>query len=225
MPSELDARGIDTAIPFTVADDGFYTKDAPGFEGNQVITHKGEKGKANKAVIEKLKEAGNLIGLGRLKHQYPHSWRSKKPIIFRNTPQWFVYMDKTLTGEGDTLRSRALNAIDDTRFVPGRGQNRLRSMIENRPDWVLSRQRAWGVPITVFIHKDTAEVLKDEAVNKRIFEAFVPKAPMPGSQAAPRNASSATTTRPTSGTWSRTSSMSGSIPAPPMPSAWKSAKT
>ncbi len=170
---ELEARGIDTAIPFTVADDGFYTKDAPGFEGNQVITHKGEKGKANKAVIEALKESGALIGLGRLKHQYPHSWRSKKPIIFRNTPQWFVYMDRDLDGKDDTLRARALKAIDNTRFVPASGQNRLRSMIENRPDWVLSRQRAWGVPITVFIHKETAEVLKDEAVNARIYEAFV----------------------------------------------------
>ncbi len=171
--AELEARGINTAIPFTVADDGFYTKDAPGFEGYEVITHKGEKGKANKAVIEKLKESGNLIGLGRLKHSYPHSWRSKKPVIFRNTPQWFVYMDKQLDGAGDTLRTRALNAIDETRFVPGAGQNRLRSMIENRPDWVLSRQRAWGVPITVFIHKETAEILKDEAVNARIYDAFL----------------------------------------------------
>lgn len=170
---DLDERGIDTSIPFTVADDGFYTKDAPGLEGNQVITHKGEKGKANKANIEFLKDAGALIGLGRMKHQYPHSWRSKKPIIFRNTPQWFVYMDKKLSVEADTLRTRALNAIDETRFVPGSGQNRLRSMIENRPDWVLSRQRAWGVPITVFINKDTSEVLKDEAVNKRIYDAFV----------------------------------------------------
>ncbi|WP_374629976.1 isoleucine--tRNA ligase [Pannonibacter indicus] len=170
--AELEERGIETAIPFTVADDGFYTKDAPGFEGQQVITHKGEKGTANKANIEKLKEAGALIGLGRLKHQYPHSWRSKKPVIFRNTPQWFVYMDRALEGPGDTLRSRALKAIDETRFVPASGQNRLRSMIAGRPDWVLSRQRAWGVPITVFIHKDTAEVLKDEAVNARIFEAF-----------------------------------------------------
>lgn len=171
---DLEARGIDTTIPFTVADDGFYTKDAPGFDGFQVITHKGEKGKANPTNIEKLKEAGALIGLGRLKHQYPHSWRSKKPIIYRNTPQWFVYMDRDIEGKsGDTLRARALNAIDNTRFVPGGGQKRLRSMIENRPDWVLSRQRAWGVPITVFINKDTSEVLKDETVNQRIFEAFV----------------------------------------------------
>ncbi|NBN64472.1 isoleucine--tRNA ligase [Pannonibacter tanglangensis] len=170
--NDLEARGIDTTIPFTVADDGFYTKDAPGFDGHQVITHKGEKGTANKANIEKLKEAGALIGLARLKHQYPHSWRSKKPVIFRNTPQWFVYMDRAIDGAGDTLRARALKAIDETRFVPATGQNRLRSMIAGRPDWVLSRQRAWGVPITVFIHKDTADVLKDPAVNARIAEAF-----------------------------------------------------
>ncbi len=170
--ADLEARGIDVAIPFTVADDGFYTKDAPGFEGNQVITHKGEKGKANKAVIEALKQSGNLIGLGRVKHSYPHSWRSKKPIIFRNTPQWFVYMDRDIAGEGDTLRARALKAIDATRFAPASGQRRLRAMIENRPDWVLSRQRAWGVPISVFVNDDTGEILKDEAVNERIFQAF-----------------------------------------------------
>src|SRR5690606_20730460 len=111
-----------------------------------------------------------LFARGRLKHQYPHSWRSKKPVIFRNTPQWFVYMDEDL-GDGTTLRSRALKAIDDTRFVPGAGQTRLRAMIEDRPDWVLSRQRAWGVPICVFADEN-GEVLKDEAVNARIIEAF-----------------------------------------------------
>jgi isoleucyl-tRNA synthetase len=107
---------------------------------------------------------------GRLKHDYPHSWRSKKPIIFRNTPQWFVHMDKDF-GDGTTLRSRALKGIDDTRFVPASGQNRLRGMIEDRPDWVLSRQRAWGVPICVFADAD-GNVLVDEAVNARILEAF-----------------------------------------------------
>ena len=99
----------------------------------------------------------------RLKHQYPHSWRSKKPVIFRNTPQWFVYMDQnfsTAGGSGNqTLRDVALKAIADTEFVPKSGQNRLRGMIEARPDWVLSRQRAWGVPITVFVHKETSEVI------------------------------------------------------------------
>ena len=173
---EIEARGISSAIPFTVDDAGFYTKDAPGFgpdrEGGpaRVIDDKGKKGDANQAVITALIEAGNLFARGRLKHDYPHSWRSKKPIIFRNTPQWFVYMDKDF-GDGSTLRSRALKAIDETRFVPASGQNRLRGMIEDRPDWVLSRQRAWGVPIAVFADVD-GNVLVDEAVNARILEAF-----------------------------------------------------
>lgn len=201
----IDSLGIDTTIPFTVDDGGFYTKDAPGFgpdaEGGaaRVIDDKGKKGDANQRVITALIAANNLFARGRLKHQYPHSWRSKKPIIFRNTPQWFVYMDKDLegktfatsstspsggevgasaTGEGaltkgtDTLRTRALAAIDATKFVPPQGQNRLRSMIADRPDWVLSRQRAWGVPITVFVNTDTGEILRSDAVNQRIIAAF-----------------------------------------------------
>ncbi|NYJ11334.1 isoleucyl-tRNA synthetase [Rhizobium leguminosarum] len=166
----LEARGIDSKIPFPVDDGGFYTSDAPGFEGARVIDDNGKKGDANDRVIKALIERNALFARGRLKHQYPHSWRSKKPVIFRNTPQWFVYMDKTLA-DGTTLRSRALSAIDDTRFVPAAGQNRLRAMIEGRPDWVLSRQRAWGVPIAVFAD-DEGEVLVDEAVNARILEAF-----------------------------------------------------
>ncbi|MDZ5700072.1 isoleucine--tRNA ligase [Chelativorans sp. M5D2P16] len=174
--AKLEARGVDTTIPFTVDDGGFFTKDAPGFgpdrEGGpaRVIDDKGKKGDANKAVIEALIEKDMLFARGRLKHSYPHSWRSKKPVIFRNTPQWFVHMDKGL-GDGTTLRTRALKAIDDTRFVPAAGQTRLRSMIEERPDWVLSRQRAWGVPICIFVDEDGA-ILKDEAVNARVLEAF-----------------------------------------------------
>ena len=173
---ELRARGIDTTIPFTVDDAGFFTRDAPGFGPDRpggparVIDDAGRKGDANKAVIDALIEKNMLFARGRLKHQYPHSWRSKKPVIFRNTPQWFVHMDKEL-GDGTTLRTRALKAIDETRFVPPAGQNRLRAMIEERPDWVLSRQRAWGVPICVFVDED-GNVLKDEAVNARILEAF-----------------------------------------------------
>ncbi|MCO5160306.1 MAG: isoleucine--tRNA ligase [Mesorhizobium sp.] len=221
---ELRQRGIETAIPFTVDDAGYFTKDAPGFgpdrEGGaaRVIDDNGKKGDANKVVIDALIARGMLFARGRLKHQYPHSWRSKKPVIFRNTPQWFVHMDKELGGYGlehapssgpsghllpagekrerdiaagtpsplgervaakqpgeggapDTLRTRALAAIDATRFVPAAGQTRLRAMIEERPDWVLSRQRAWGVPICVFADED-GNVLKDEAVNARILEAF-----------------------------------------------------
>ncbi len=175
---QLEARGIDSSIPFLVDDAGYYTKDVPHFgpeaeEGAaRVIDDKGKKGDANKRVIAALIESNNLFARGRVKHSYPHSWRSKKPIIFRNTPQWFVYMDKDLDGPGDTLRQRALNSIDATRFVPTSRQNRLRAMIENRPDWVLSRQRAWGVPIAVFVNEDTNEILRDEAVNARIIEAF-----------------------------------------------------
>jgi len=173
----LEQRGIDTTIPFTVDDDGFYTKDAPGLGPDapagaaRVIDDKGKKGDANKRVIDALVETETLIGRGRLKHSYPHSWRSKKPVIYRNTPQWFVHMDKDIGGADDTLRDRALKAIDATRFVPASGQNRLRGMIADRPDWVLSRQRAWGVPICVFVDEDGA-VLKDEDVNARILAAF-----------------------------------------------------
>ncbi len=174
--TELEKRGIDTHLPFTVDDAGFFTNVAPGFgperDGGaaRVIDDNGKKGDANKAVIETLIAHNALFARGHLKHSYPHSWRSKKPIIFRNTPQWFVYMDKQFD-DGTTLRSRALRAIDDTRFVPVAGQTRLRSMIEDRPDWVLSRQRSWGVPIVIFADAD-GNVLKDEAVNDRIVEAF-----------------------------------------------------
>jgi isoleucyl-tRNA synthetase len=163
---ELRASGVSTNIPFTVDADGRFTKEAPGFEGKQVITDKGEKGDANEAVISALKDAGMLIARGRLNHQYPHSWRSKKPIIFRNTPQWFISM----SAQG--LRDKALKAIEDTAFVPPAGQNRLRGMIQDRPDWVISRQRAWGVPIAVFVNKSTGEILNDNKVNQRIYESF-----------------------------------------------------
>ncbi len=170
---KLQALGIDTAIPYTVDDAGFYTKDAPGFDGARILDDSGKKGDANNRVIAALAERGAMVARGRVKHQYPHSWRSKKPIIFRNTPQWFVYMDRDIEGKpGDTLRARSLAAIDATTFYPPAGQNRLRSMIADRPDWVLSRQRAWGVPIAVFYNEATDTILKDEAVNHRIGQAF-----------------------------------------------------
>ena len=167
----LKRLNIDPSIPYTVDENGAFTKDAPGFEGKRVLTDKGEKGDANEAVIKALIGAGALIARGKLTHQYPHSWRSKKPVIFRNTPQWFIAMDKPIEG-GPSLRETALKAIRDTIWIPASGENRINGMVTNKPDWVMSRQRAWGVPIAVFVRKDENAPLVDDKVNRRIAEAF-----------------------------------------------------
>ena len=152
----------------------------PFFAGLEVFDRKGKEGKANNAVIAKLVEAGGIIARGRVEHSYPHSWRSKAPIIFRNTPQWFTSIDKEIGGNdehGKTIRQRALTEIDNVKWTPQSGRNRLFSMIEARPDWVMSRQRAWGVPLTCFTKKDALPtdpsfILKDAKVNARIVAAF-----------------------------------------------------
>ena len=160
------ANGI--AVPDTVAADGKFLDHVGLFAGIEVMAI-GTKNKpyypGNKAVIQALLEGGGLLASGKLVHSYPHSWRSKAPLIFRNTPQWFISMEK------NGLRAKALKAIDDTRFIPDSGRNRLGGMIEQRPDWCVSRQRAWGVPITVFVNKESGEPLRDADVYNRIVEA------------------------------------------------------
>jgi isoleucyl-tRNA synthetase len=152
-------------VPFTVDEAGVYYDHVPLFAGRCVYDQKGKDGDANGGVIGALIEANGLLAKGKLRHQYPHSWRSKAPLIFRNTPQWFISMS-----QGD-LRDKALKAIDEVQWYPKAGRNRIHAMIENRPDWVVSRQRAWGVPLTVFVHKETGEILRDDAVNARIVAA------------------------------------------------------
>ena len=162
-------------VPDTVDPDGAYYPHVPLFAGLKVLETEGKKtgkfGSANPAVIEKLIEAGALLARGRLEHSYPHSWRSRAPVIFRNTPQWFIRMDKPLEDDG-TLRERALAAIDSTAFHPAAGKNRIRSMVEGRPDWLISRQRAWGTPLAMFVDKETGQPLHDPEVDARIVAAI-----------------------------------------------------
>src|SRR5579863_6167179 len=157
-------HGIEIAD--TVAGDGTYYPHVPLFAGAAVYRPNGKPGDANEKVIAAIEAANCLLQRGKLTHSYPHSWRSKAPLIFRNTPQWFIGM------EINDLRQKALKAIDETRWIPAQGRNRIRSMIESRPDWCISRQRAWGVPIAVFVNKRTGEPLRDQAVVDRVAAAI-----------------------------------------------------
>ena len=169
-------------MTYNVEADGTYRASLPLFGGQAIITPDGKEGPANVSNIKALAASGALFAKGKLKHSYPHSWRSKAPLIYRNTPQWFVAIDKSLddglSTYGDTIRKRALNSINHlVTWTPQTGRNRLHSMIEARPDWVLSRQRAWGVPLTSFTKKgaqptDPDFLLRNADLNARIREAF-----------------------------------------------------
>ena len=155
--------------PFILNDEGVYLENVKLFAGKRVYNSDGTLGDATGSVISELINSGNLFGKGKLRHQYPHSWRSKAPLIFRNTPQWFISMEK------NGLRDKSLKAIEEVQWIPERGKNRIKSMVESRPDWVVSRQRAWGVPLAIFVNKETGQPLKDQDVNDRISKSFEQK--------------------------------------------------
>jgi isoleucyl-tRNA synthetase len=152
------AHGLE--VPDTVGPDGTFNSWVPLFAGLHVY-------KAADAVCAALDGAGTLLGRGKLVHSYPHSWRSKAPLIFRATPQWFIRMDGS-----ENIRGKALAAIAETQFVPDAGRNRIGGMVASRPDWCISRQRAWGVPIPVFVERATGQPLRDPEVFARVVEAF-----------------------------------------------------
>ncbi len=177
-----DAGMLSEVITYNVEEDGSFRADLPLFGGARILKPNGKEGDANSKVIDALVSARGLLARGKLKHSYPHSWRSKAPLIYRNTPQWFAAIDRPVADGDDefgtTIRERALTSIDRlVQWTPKTGRNRLHSMIGSRPDWVLSRQRAWGVPLSCFTTKgarpdDPDFLLRDTAVNRRILDAF-----------------------------------------------------
>ncbi len=183
----------ESGFPQLLNKDGTYKSTVPHFAGMHIF-----KESTTDAILEKLREQGALLYSNKFKHSYPHSWRSKKPLIYLATPQWFVGMEKPAPAQachpregGDPLlqqsenvdsrlhgndtpsiRAAALNAIDATTFHPAAGRNRIKSMVENRPDWCVSRQRAWGVPIALLVHKESGAVITDKPVLEKIAAEF-----------------------------------------------------
>ncbi len=158
------ARGIE--VTDNIDNEGKFRASVPLFGGLPVYDQKGEMGQGNFAPLKAIDEAGCLLAKGSIKHEYPHSWRSKAPLIYRTTPQWFISMDT------NNLRQKALEAIANTKWYPKAGENRIRAMVEGRPDWCISRQRTWGVPIAIFLDRATGQPLRDAAVCKRITDIF-----------------------------------------------------
>ncbi|PCJ59344.1 MAG: isoleucine--tRNA ligase [Rhodospirillaceae bacterium] len=146
-------------VPDTVAGDGRFYEHVPLFAGKHIF-------KADPEILSAMEKTGALLWAGKITHSYPHSWRSKAPLIFRTTPQWFISM------ETNGLRKKALEAVDTTRWIPKQARNRMFAMVSDRPDWCVSRQRAWGIPIAVFVNKKTGEPLRDEGVMNRVVEAI-----------------------------------------------------
>ncbi|KQN39344.1 isoleucine--tRNA ligase [Sphingomonas sp. Leaf407] len=192
------ANGIDPV--FAVQGDGSYRADWAWLGGQGSVINK-KFTASDGPICSDLRAAGALLAASDdFAHSYPHSWRSKAKVIFRATPQWFIPMDRSANvdalaiaaaampatdpllgltnltplpiGNGPTLRELALDAIEHTRFVPEKGRNRIGAMVSGRPDWVISRQRAWGVPIALYVNRETGDYLRDEAVNERILAAF-----------------------------------------------------
>jgi isoleucyl-tRNA synthetase len=142
-------------VPKLVSEEGVFTSDTPLFSGHHIF-------KVDPEIVSQLEAVGCLLAQASIQHSYPHSWRSKAPLIFRTTPQWFISLDKT------GLREKALRAIEEVQWIPAQGYNRIKSFVESRGDWCISRQRVWGVPLPLFLDKKTGEPLRDREVLDRI---------------------------------------------------------